>query len=390
MSALGGMITRDGVNISGDLIAMSRSMILRGNARRGAYLHGGIGLVHNDGSAERDTALSPRQPLTAVHDGKNYTVLLDGTLLGLHSLAGICDLSAQSAAELALEAYLAYGAESVGALRGSFSLAICDEYRHELLLARDRRGSRPLFYASYGDRFVFASEIKAILRATREAACVDVTRLRAHLTAPCGSFSGAELYRDIHSLPAGHCGLYSPLGLTVFAYEEISEGDAPSEESAVLPSDFFCPDKETLRRELVEILFAFDYPQFDYLMPGFLRTLEREAAHGERGQIYVEDATLCMDIAYSRERADRLGNARGLCVSGWVPNEIITRERELRRMDRLLQELLEEEDLGGLTYLLGRDWRSLTQEKNTLRRIRIRGMLYQLLLWEKNYALRFV
>ena len=390
MSALGGIITREISGMGEDLIAMSRSMILRGNARRGAYLHDGIGLLHNERSAGRDTALSPRQPLTVVRDGKNYTVLLDGFLLGMQSFLGICDLSAQSAAELILEAYLAYGTDFVGSLQGSFSLAVCDESRHELLLARDRQGNRPLFYASQGERFLFASEIKAILHAMGETACVDTTRLRTHLIAPFGALSGADLYRDIHSIPAGHGGIYSPLGLTLFAYEEISMGEVNSEENAVLPSDFVCPDKETLRQEMVEILFAFDYPQFDHLMPGFLRALERGASLGERTEICVEDATLCMDIGYSRERADRLGNARRLSVSGKVPNEIIAKERELKRMDRLLQELLEEEDTVGLSYLFGRDWRSLMQEKNTVRRIRIRGMLYQILLWERNYSLRFV
>jgi asparagine synthase (glutamine-hydrolysing) len=55
------------------------------------------------------------------------------------------------------------GAELVERLRGMFALAIYDTNTRTLLLARDRFGIKPLFYAPGRERFAFASEIKALL-----------------------------------------------------------------------------------------------------------------------------------------------------------------------------------------------------------------------------------
>ena len=56
------------------------------------------------------------------------------------------------------------GPEFVSKLRGMFALAIYDSRTRTLLLARDRFGIKPLFYASGNDRVAFASEIRALLK----------------------------------------------------------------------------------------------------------------------------------------------------------------------------------------------------------------------------------
>jgi len=65
--------------------------------------------------------------------------------------------------ETILHAYEEWGEESVKRLRGMFSYAIWDSTTKELFVARDRLGIKPLFYGEFGNRFYFASEIKAIL-----------------------------------------------------------------------------------------------------------------------------------------------------------------------------------------------------------------------------------
>ena len=74
-----------------------------------------------------------------------------------HRFRGRCD------SEVVVHAYEAWGPRCVERFRGFFAFALWDGARGELLLARDRIGIKPLYYAWSDDRLVFGSEIKAIL-----------------------------------------------------------------------------------------------------------------------------------------------------------------------------------------------------------------------------------
>ena len=66
-------------------------------------------------------------------------------------------------AELVAELWMTLGAEGLAAMAGQFALAIWDSARRRLVLARDRVGYAPLYFAVSGERVVFASEYKALL-----------------------------------------------------------------------------------------------------------------------------------------------------------------------------------------------------------------------------------
>ena len=65
------------------------------------------------------------------------------------------------------------GARCVERLRGMFAFAIWDERRRQLLLARDRLGIKPLYYAERDNELVFASELKPILQLARVPRAID-------------------------------------------------------------------------------------------------------------------------------------------------------------------------------------------------------------------------
>ena len=85
---------------------------------------------------------------------------------------------------MVVHAYEAWGPRCVERFRGFFAFALWDSVRGELLLARDRIGIKPLYYAWSDDRLVFGSEIKAILehpdvpRAMDRPVDVPLPRLR--------------------------------------------------------------------------------------------------------------------------------------------------------------------------------------------------------------------
>jgi asparagine synthase (glutamine-hydrolysing) len=108
--------------------------------------------------------------------------------------------------EVILHLYEDRGERVVDDLRGMFAFAIWDQRRRKLLLARDRFGQKPLFYRFDGRRFVFASEIKAILAAGGPDADrpeLDLRSLDEYLTLRFIP-SPHTLFKGIRKLPPAH------------------------------------------------------------------------------------------------------------------------------------------------------------------------------------------
>jgi asparagine synthase (glutamine-hydrolysing) len=109
--------------------------------------------------------------------------------------------------EVVLQMYDEIGDECVERLRGMFAFAIWDARKNRLLLARDRLGIKPLYYAAGGSQIVFASEIKALLASGLVGRRVSRHGVRAflqlgHIPAPWSAIEGVQ------PLEAGHIAVW--------------------------------------------------------------------------------------------------------------------------------------------------------------------------------------
>lgn len=83
--------------------------------------------------------------------------------------------------ELLLNLYKVYGHDCPSHLRGDFAFAIWDAQRQNLFLARDRFGIRPLFYCWINSTFLFASELKALIKSGRVDRSIDLDAIYHYL-----------------------------------------------------------------------------------------------------------------------------------------------------------------------------------------------------------------
>lgn len=105
--------------------------------------------------------------------------------------------------EVILHGYEQWGASCVERFNGMFAFGLLDTRRGELLLVRDRLGIKPLFYAHLADRFLFASECKAILEDPRLSREVCPQALDLYLA--LGYVPGPRsIFKNIKKLQPGH------------------------------------------------------------------------------------------------------------------------------------------------------------------------------------------
>lgn len=143
---------------------MMAEIVHRGPDGEGDYLSGPVGLGHRRLSIIGIE--SGAQPMSN-EDGTVW-VVYNGEIYNFPELR--TDLKAighifksDTDTEVIVHLYEEFGVNSVERLRGMFAFALWDDRRQLLLLARDRVGIKPLYYANNGQALVFGSEIKSLL-----------------------------------------------------------------------------------------------------------------------------------------------------------------------------------------------------------------------------------
>ncbi len=173
----------------------------RGPDGTGVFLDDGISFGHNRLSII-DLSERANQPMSSF-DGKQI-IIFNGEIYNFKELKrelGDYPFRTESDTEVILAAYKKWGIDCVKKFNGIFAFAVWDRERKDLYLARDHIGIKPLYYFHNGGKFIFSSEIKAILvhNISRE---IDLEALNHYFQLSYVPHP-LTIFKDIKKLPAG-------------------------------------------------------------------------------------------------------------------------------------------------------------------------------------------
>ncbi len=157
---------------------MTDALAHRGPDGDGYLLRGHVGFGHRrlsiiDIDGGDQPIFNEDESISIILNGEiyNYLELMDQLRARGHVFR------TRSDTETIVHLYEDYGERCVEHLRGMFAFAIFDARKQCVLLARDRLGIKPLFYAELEDRMIFASEMKAILEDCTVPRSIDLSAL---------------------------------------------------------------------------------------------------------------------------------------------------------------------------------------------------------------------
>ncbi len=204
MCGIAGILARAGERPDeAALRAMTAALVHRGPDGEGFFAVAPIALGHRrlaiidvDGGA---------QPMHAA--GGRVTGVVNGEIYNFAELRARLEARghrfvSRSDSEVVVHGYAEWGAELVDRLDGMFALAVWDAGDGTLLLARDRMGEKPLYYAERDGALIFASELRALLRHPAIHVDVDTDALARYLVYDYIP-PPRSILRGVHKLAAG-------------------------------------------------------------------------------------------------------------------------------------------------------------------------------------------
>src|SRR6185295_9576969 len=186
------------------LHAMCERMVHRGPDGEGSLISTGVALgMRRLAIIDLVTGDQP-----AFNEDKTVAVILNGEIYNYRELRERLEqrghsFRSQSDTEVLPHLYEEYGDELVQHLNGMFAFALWDSKQRRLLIARDRFGEKPLYWAVFDRTLLFASEPKVLLAHPAVKSSLNLEALRRYLSfdyvpAPL------TIYQGINKLPAAH------------------------------------------------------------------------------------------------------------------------------------------------------------------------------------------
>ncbi len=206
MCGITGLINLDGAPVSPVVLQkMTDAIAHRGPDGEGHWIEGNIGLGHRR-LAIIDLTPAGHQPMISADH--RHVLSYNGEIYNHRELRAELEAAgywfrSRTDTEVVLHALAHWGRDALLRFNGMFALALWDRKEKALLLARDRYGIKPIYYARQGNIFAFGSEQKAILAIPEFPRRLDKAALLEYFTFQ-NIFTDRTLLEDVKLLPAGH------------------------------------------------------------------------------------------------------------------------------------------------------------------------------------------
>ena len=277
----------------------------RGPDGSGLYIDGSVGLSHRR-LAIVDVSAAGEQPMTN-EDGTVW-IAFNGEIYNHASLRPPLETKghryrSRCDTETIVHQYEEDGGRAVEKLHGMFAFAIWDKNRQELLLARDRLGIKPLYYAVTDTELVFGSEIKSLFASGCVRQAFDEDVLPEFLSTRFVSGDGT-FFKGIRKLLPGHVLTWSrEKGIRTRRYWQLP---APSADNGV-PFHLQARDLRARLEASVETHLMSDVPLGVFLSGG----LDSSALAAIMCR-QLRDPVQSFSVGFAEEEANELPYARAV------------------------------------------------------------------------------
>jgi asparagine synthase (glutamine-hydrolysing) len=206
MCGVAGLIHLNGEPVSPVILKkMTDAIAHRGPDGEGQWIEGNVGIGHRR-LAIIDLSPAGHQPM--ITGDHRYVLSYNGEIYNYREIRTELEalgywFRSQTDSEVVLNALAHWGPDALLKFNGMFGLALWDRKEQTLLLARDRYGIKPLYYAKQGQSFAFGSEQKAITAQPTFKRDLNKKALLEYFTFQ-NIFTDQTLLEDVHLLPAGH------------------------------------------------------------------------------------------------------------------------------------------------------------------------------------------
>ena len=208
------------------------------------------------GTMAGEATCNTRQPFA--DDSVSLVVVMDGDLYNCRELRSLLShyhtFATDAPAEIVAKAYRHWGRDAFLHLEGVFALAIYDVLADTLLLARDRFGVKPLYYATHGGGLFFASEVNALFAAGLRRQ-LSVCRWAGYMIYSSYGFPYETFWEGVHQLPAGFMLCYNGYSLYERGWYDLQEeiGKLGQEKESSLKELFVCELERCAERSLSDV-----------------------------------------------------------------------------------------------------------------------------------------